>query len=111
MTEGLYRQAEGLKSGHGPLWKYPAMSQQITILYFGHLVEMLNRDSEYLFLPLTVKTLGDLMQHLARRGDAWAEVFAEPKPSMRVTVNKAFVEPDAPVKAGDEVAFVAFTMT
>jgi molybdopterin converting factor small subunit len=88
------------------------MSQQITLLYFGHLVDMLNRESEYLFLPLTVKTLGDLTKHLARRGDAWAEVFAEPKPGMKITVNKTFAESmDMPVKAGDEVAFVAFTMT
>ncbi|MCS6787300.1 MAG: MoaD/ThiS family protein [Thiobacillaceae bacterium] len=86
------------------------MSQQITILYFGHLVQLLGRDSEYLFLPLTVKTIGQLMQHLARRGEAWTQVFGRPHPSMRITVNKQFAAADTPVKPGDEVAFVAFSM-
>lgn len=86
------------------------MSQQISILYFGHLVDLLGRDSEYLFLPLTVKTVAELMQHLARRGDAWTQVFAQPKPTMKITVNKQFAEPESPVKPGDEVAFVAFAM-
>ncbi|HRH81096.1 MAG TPA: MoaD/ThiS family protein [Thiobacillaceae bacterium] len=87
------------------------MSQQITLLYFGHLVEMLHRESEYLFLPHSVKTLGELMAYLARRGEEWAKVFAEPKPSMRITVNKQFAESvDLAIKGGDEIAFVAFTM-
>lgn len=86
------------------------MSQQITILYFGHLVDLLGRDSEYLFLPLTVKNVGQLMQHLARRGDTWSQVFAHPRPTLKITVNKQFAEADTPVKPGDEVAFVAFAM-
>ncbi|MCU0841429.1 MAG: MoaD/ThiS family protein [Thiobacillaceae bacterium] len=86
------------------------MNQQITILYFAHLVELLGRESEYLYLPLTVKTIGDLMRHLARRGEGWTQVFAEPRESMKITVNKQFADADTPVKAGDEVAFVAFTM-
>ena len=86
------------------------MNQQITILYFGHLVDMLGRDSEYMFLPLTVKTVAQLMQHLARRGDAWTQVFANPKPTLKITVNKQFAEAETPVQPGDEVAFVAFAM-
>ncbi len=86
------------------------MSQQITILYFGHLVDMLGRDSEYMFLPLTVKNVAQLMQHLARRGDAWTQVFAQPRPTLKITVNKQFADADSPVKPGDEVAFVAFAM-
>lgn len=87
------------------------MSQQITILYFGHLVEMLHRDTEYMFLPRSVNTLAELMTYLARRGDEWAKVFETPHPSMRITINKQFAETtDLPVQAGDEVAFVAFAM-
>lgn len=86
------------------------MSQQITIFYFGHLAEMLHRESEILFLPLTVKDIQGLMQHLARRGDHWTTVFEQPRPSMRITVNKQFAEADTPVKGGDEIAFVAFSM-
>lgn len=86
------------------------MNRQITLLYFGHLVELLYRDTEYLHLPMTVHTVADLMAHLAKRGEAWTEVFAHPRPSMRITVNKQFAEPDTPVQGGDEVAFVAFAM-
>lgn len=86
------------------------MSQQITIFYFGHLAEMFNRESEIMFLPLTIKSVRDLMNHLARRGDNWNLVFEKPREAMRITVNKQFAEADTPLKGGDEIAFVAFNM-
>ncbi|MDD5389352.1 MAG: MoaD/ThiS family protein [Gallionellaceae bacterium] len=85
-------------------------SQQINLLYFGHLVEMLGRDSEYLFLPLTVKDIRSLMNHLARRGEHWLTIFGNPPPNLKITINKQFAETDSPIKAGDEIAFVAFSM-
>jgi molybdopterin converting factor small subunit len=87
-----------------------AMSQQITLLYFGHLVELLGRDSEALFLPLTVKDIQSLMSHLARRGEAWKMVFEKPPAQLKITINKQFAEVDAAIKPGDEIAFVAFSM-
>ncbi len=86
------------------------MSQQITILYFGHLAELLGRESEIMFLPLTIKTIKDLMNHLARRGDNWTLVFEQPRETMKITVNKQFAEFDTAIKGGDELAFVAFNM-
>jgi molybdopterin converting factor small subunit len=86
------------------------MNQQITILYFGHLAELLYRESEVMFLPLTIKTVKDLMGHLARRGENWTVVFEKPRESMKITVNKQFADADTPVKGGDEIAFVAFSM-
>jgi molybdopterin converting factor small subunit len=86
------------------------MSHQITILYFGHLAEMLGRESEIMFLPLTIKTIKDLMTHLARRGENWTTVFEKPRETMKITVNKQFAEADTPIKGGDELAFVAFSM-
>ncbi len=86
------------------------MSQQITILYFGHLVELLYRETELMFLPLTIKDVKGLMAYLARRGENWTLVFENPHPTMKITVNKQFAEPDTPVQGGDEVAFVAFNM-
>ena len=85
-------------------------SQQVTLLYFGHLVEMLGRESEYLFLPLTVKDVQALMNHLARRGEHWQTIFGNPPRNLKITVNKQFAETDTPVKGGDEIAFVAFSM-
>ncbi len=86
------------------------MNQQITILYFGHLAELLCRESEIMFLPLTIKTIKDLMAHLARRGDNWTVVFEKPRESMKITVNKQFADAEQAVKGGDEIAFVAFSM-
>lgn len=86
------------------------MNRQITILYFGHLAEMLGRESEILFLPLTVKDIQGLMAHLARRGDNWSVVFEKPRASMKITVNKAFAEATTTIQGGDEIAFVAFSM-
>jgi len=85
-------------------------SQQINLLYFGHLVSMLGRESEVMFLPLTVKDIQSLMNHLARRGDQWQSLFGSPPPSIKITVNKQFAEVDTPIKGGDEIAFVAFSM-
>jgi molybdopterin converting factor small subunit len=86
------------------------MNRQITILYFGHLVEMLGRETEVLFLPLTVNTVKELLAHLARRGDNWTKLFEHNTQRVQVTVNKQFAEPDTVIKGGDEVAFVAFNM-
>jgi molybdopterin converting factor small subunit len=86
------------------------MSQQLTILYFGHLVEMLGRETETLFLPRTVNNIETLMAHLARRGENWTVVFEKPRESMKITVNKQFADAATPLKAGDELAFVAFNM-
>ncbi len=85
-------------------------SQQISLLYFGHLVEMLGRESEFLFLPLTVKDIQGLMNHLARRGEHWLTVFGNPPRNLKITVNKQFAAADTPIKGGDEIAFVAFSM-
>jgi molybdopterin converting factor small subunit len=86
------------------------MNSQITIFYFGHLVEMLHRESEIMFLPRTISDIKGLMTHLARRGEAWPLVFENPRETMRITVNKQFVDADATIKGGDEIAFVAFQM-
>ncbi|MBI5331639.1 MAG: MoaD/ThiS family protein [Betaproteobacteria bacterium] len=86
------------------------MSQQITILYFGHLVDMVFRESEVMFLPRTVSDIKGLMEHLSRRGENWPVMFDTHKDRLKITVNKQFAEYDTPLKGGDEVAFVAFQM-
>jgi molybdopterin converting factor small subunit len=86
------------------------MSQQLTIYYFGHLVEMLGRESELLFLPRTVTNIETLMAHLARRGENWTKLFIDKKDRLTITVNKQFSDAATPLKGGDEVAFVAFQM-
>lgn len=76
----------------------------ITLLYFARLRESLGSAREELVLPAGVNTLATLRTHLAARGGAWAEEMATGR-KLRAAVNQTLVQGDAPLKAGDEVAF------
>ncbi|MCX7150141.1 MAG: molybdopterin converting factor subunit 1 [Rhodocyclales bacterium] len=75
----------------------------VKILFFAGLREALGTGSESLALPAGVGSVGALRDHLAARGEAWS-ALATTK-NLRAAVNQQVVGPDAPVKAGDEVAF------
>ena len=75
----------------------------INVLYFASLREMLGASAETVELPADVATTGALRDHLAARGEPWVQL-ARAK-NLRCAVNQAMVGFDAPVKAGDEVAF------
>ncbi|BBP05602.1 hypothetical protein TPL01_18290 [Sulfuriferula plumbiphila] len=77
------------------------------ILYFGHLVDALGTASEDFELPQTQTTVAGLCAILAERGAVWHEALIGNK-SLKITVNKQFVDTDNLLKDGDEVAFVAF---
>ncbi len=77
----------------------------IKLLYFAALVDRLGTASEQLELPATPYTVRELVAWLKLRGGPWEEVFS--KSSVRITVNKQFVELNAPLKDGDEVAFIS----
>ena len=77
----------------------------IKLLYFAALVDMLGTASEKLELPGNPYSLRELVALLKQRGGQWAEVFG--KSSVRITVNKQFVELNALLKEGDEVAFIS----
>ncbi|MDP2135118.1 MAG: molybdopterin converting factor subunit 1 [Sulfuritalea sp.] len=75
----------------------------VKVLFFAGLREALGTGSESLALPSGVATVGGLRDHLAARGEAWA-ALATAK-NLRVAINQQMVGMEAPVKAGDEVAF------
>ena len=75
----------------------------VKVLFFAGVREALGVGSESLDLPAGVGTVGALRDLLAARGVAWA-VLATTK-NLRAAVNQQMVGPDAPVQAGDEVAF------
>ncbi|MCM2290094.1 MAG: molybdopterin converting factor subunit 1 [Sulfuritalea sp.] len=75
----------------------------IKVLFFAGLREALGTGSESLALPAGVVTVGLLRDHLAVRGESWAALATTR--NLRAAVNQQMVGPDAPVKAGDEVAF------
>jgi molybdopterin synthase sulfur carrier subunit len=77
---------------------------KVRLLFFASLRERLGATGEELEVPATVTTVAALREHLRGRGGAWAEVFA-PNRNVRAAVNQDMVQPAAPLKAGDEVAF------
>ena len=74
------------------------------MLYFARLKESLNYSSEEMELPEGIKTVAQLKTHLAKRGEAWVNLF-NGKQTIRAAINHALVDNDAAVKDGDEVAF------
>ena len=78
----------------------------ITVLYFGDLMAQLEIGREQLRLPASVKDIAGLMRLLAGRGGVWQQAFAQPRPTLRITVNKKEARPLDSIQAGDEVAFV-----
>ena len=77
---------------------------KVRVLFFASLREKLGSGSEEIDAPPTVTTVGALREHLRGRGGAWADVFA-PTRAVRAAVNQTMVQPQAHIKAGDEVAF------
>ncbi|MBT9612316.1 MAG: MoaD/ThiS family protein [Burkholderiales bacterium] len=77
----------------------------IKLLYFAALVDKLGLASEQIELPSNVNDVRGLVAQLKQRGGAWEEVFSND--ALRITVNKQFSELAAPIKSGDEVAFIS----
>ena len=76
--------------------------QTITVRFFARLREEL--DTEQLTVPEgNNRTAADLLAMLASQGGPWAQLQAD-QPVM-IAINQIMTKPDAPVKAGDEVAF------
>lgn len=75
----------------------------IKVLFFAGLREALGVSAERLDLPAGIGTVGALRDHLAARGEPWS-ALATAK-NLRAAVNQQMVGLEAPLKAGDEVAF------
>ena len=78
--------------------------RHVHILFFAWLRERVGSNEERVLLPSEVRTVGDLIEHLAGRGAGYQAAFANRK-TVRCAVNQEFAGPDTPVAAGDEVAF------
>lgn len=76
----------------------------VKILYFARLREDLGKADEALALPAGVADVQGLREHLIARGGAWASALAFGK-AVRISVNQDMVRDNAPLRAGDEVAF------
>lgn len=76
----------------------------IKLLYFARLREALGTSSESVQTPDGVSNVKALMAWLASRGGEWQMQFDGCR-QIRAAINQELVSDDAPIKAGDEVAF------
>jgi len=83
----------------------PAMADTtLTVLYFAWLRERVGRAEEQINPPADIATVAALIVWLSGQSAGHAAAFAH-SATVRCAVNQEFVEPSAPVKRGDEVAF------
>ena len=76
----------------------------IKVLYFARIKEAVNYSTEDLVLSNDVKTVTALKNHLAQRGEIWANLF-NGKQTIRAAINHELVADLTAISAGDEVAF------
>ena len=76
----------------------------IKVLYFARIKEAVNYSTEEITLPSGISTVTALKNHLAQRGEIWANLF-NGKQTIRAAINHKLVSDLTAIKAGDEVAF------
>ncbi|MFP5419061.1 MAG: MoaD/ThiS family protein [Gammaproteobacteria bacterium] len=81
----------------------------VKILFFGDLVDSLGMAADEIELPPEVNDVARLLFVLSLRGELWKKMLLG-NPKLNVTINKKFVDKAAPVKDGDEIALVGFSM-
>ena len=74
------------------------------VLSFAWLRQKIGLSEEEIAPPATVRDVASLIDFLAARSPGHAEAFAN-RAVVRCAVNQDFAGPEAPVRAGDEVAF------
>jgi len=77
------------------------------VRYFAWLRERLNRSEEEAAPPATVRTVADLMDHLAAQDEAVAMAF-ENRRLIKVAVDAEIVDFDAAVTGAETVAFFPY---
>jgi DUF971 family protein/molybdopterin converting factor small subunit len=78
--------------------------RRVRIFYFSWLANKTGKEYEALDLPPSVKSIGDLLNLLAKRRPGIASVFDESL--LRPTINKQFAEMFTVLEDGDEIALV-----
>lgn len=77
---------------------------KLQLLFFASLREVLACDREWVEVPASVATVGELRRWLCDRGGVWADALAEGRP-VRAALDQAMVGAQAPLHEGAEVAF------
>lgn len=72
--------------------------------YFAWVRERIGKPEEDLDIPVEVKTIGDLVQWLSKRGEEYGYAFENPK-VIRAAIDQSHVQASAPIAGAREVAF------
>ncbi|WP_262691009.1 molybdopterin converting factor subunit 1 [Kordiimonas aestuarii] len=76
----------------------------LQLLYFSWVRERTGTSEEQITLPDGIATVSTLVGHLRAKNDRYAAAFEDMK-QIRIAVNQRYVDPDAAIKDGDEIAF------
>jgi molybdopterin synthase sulfur carrier subunit len=76
----------------------------VRLRYFAWVRERVGKPEEDVEPPPEVKTIGELVQWLSRRGEEYAHAFENPK-VIRAAIDKTHVQPGAAIKDAREIAF------
>ena len=74
------------------------------ILYFAWVRERIGKTEEVVEPPAAVRTVGDLVAWLSKRGDEYAYAFENPK-VIRAAIDRTHVKPDTALGDAREIAF------
>lgn len=77
---------------------------KLQILYFAWMRERVGVPAEQLALPAGVRTVADLVEHLAGLDAAHASAFQNRK-TVRCAVDQTFADLGTELRGGEEVAF------
>ena len=72
--------------------------------YFAWVRERVGKAEETLEPPADVRTVGELMGWLAKRGEGYAHAFETPR-VIRAAIDHTHVRPDAAISGAREIAF------
>jgi molybdopterin synthase sulfur carrier subunit len=75
----------------------------ITVKFFASVREAVGAASESIALPDGVATVGALREHLAARGEQWAQALGHP--ALRMAYNQVMCDAGTALADGAEVAF------
>ena len=76
----------------------------IELRFFASVREALGLAQERIELPGTVRTVGQVRDHLIARGGVWSEALAHQR-ALRMAFNHVMCGPETAVQEGGEVAF------
>ncbi len=74
------------------------------VKYFAWVRERIGKSEETVEPPADVRTIGDLIAWLSKRGESYAYAFEKPK-VIRAAIDHAHARPDAAIAGAGEIAF------